>query len=224
MMTDKYREGDRFSSWCGGTWLLTKSLQLGNLHCFEVQISPPNGAQYNRVYRRERIARLVKAGRITLYGITETMTTNVEALQWLAHLLKGQHYNAVREQIEALDWDGWYPEVDIDGDLTGEIIEASDAAYSIVDVTPEGVVARHGASDAMIRSSELADLDARGLRVRSYSDAATAGNDRAHRATVPRCSRRLITAGARVFQFPSFFGNVSTPGLRWSILCVQLET
>jgi len=55
-------------------------------------------------------------------------TTHRELLTRLA----GQPYSACRAEIEALDWDGWYPEVDIDGNLTGAIIEASSTDHEIV--------------------------------------------------------------------------------------------
>jgi len=73
-------------------------------------------------------------------------TTHRELLTRLA----GQSYSACRAEIEALDWDGWYPVVNLAGDLTGEIAEASSESHDIVDVDAGGVVARPGAADAML--------------------------------------------------------------------------
>jgi len=72
----------------------------------------------------------------------------------VAVLVAGQPYADCREQIDTIDWDGWYPEVDIDGDLTGEIADLHSTEHEIVDVTPDGVVAWPGATDAMVLWSE----------------------------------------------------------------------
>jgi len=84
-----------------------------------------------------------------------TTQNNTTAHRDLLTRLAGQSYSACREQIDTLDWDGWYPVIDIDGDLTGEIADLHSTEHEIVDVTPDGVVARPGATDAMVLSSEL---------------------------------------------------------------------
>lgn len=65
--------------------------------------------------------------------------------------LAGQFYNDVREQIFAIDWDGLYPEVDVNGCVTGRVIDAQETDYAICDVTDDGVAVSDHASDAMIR-------------------------------------------------------------------------
>jgi len=45
--------------------------------------------------------------------------------------LAGQSYSACRAEIEALDWDGWYPETDGQGYLTGAMVEANSIDHEI---------------------------------------------------------------------------------------------
>lgn len=60
-----------------------------------------------------------------------TTQNNTTAHRDLLTRLAGQPYSACRHQLDVLDWDGWYPEVDIDGRLTGKIVEASSTEHEI---------------------------------------------------------------------------------------------
>ena len=75
---------------------------------------------------------------------------NEIALQTFAEKNRGQHYNAVRSGIESMDWDGWYPEINTEGCLTGCIIPADQYGYSVCDVSDEAVCVHSTAADAVI--------------------------------------------------------------------------
>ena len=62
----------------------------------------------------------------------------------------GKHYNAIRTQIELLDWDGIYPEVDLDGCLTGRVVAAECSTHVICDVRDSGLVFGNCVCDAII--------------------------------------------------------------------------
>ena len=77
----------------------------------------------------------------------------------LATELRGEFFNTVRDRIFSLDWDGLYPEVDVNGCLTGEVIDAQSADHAICDITADDVVVSEHASDAMIKwDSERGDI------------------------------------------------------------------
>lgn len=68
----------------------------------------------------------------------------------------GQHYCNARETIESANWDGWYPEVDQTGHLTGEVIEENSVNHTVVGVVTDSLI--HGGSDAMIGESLIEEL------------------------------------------------------------------
>ena len=81
----------------------------------------------------------------------------------LTKKLAGKSYNSIREVLESLAWIDLYPEVDINGCLTGGVIELDSMGddYAICDVTDDDIVVRpDGASmDAAIRwDSERGDI------------------------------------------------------------------
>lgn len=80
------------------------------------------------------------------------MATTEQAthLQSVAKSLAGRNYNDFRDRLESEDWYGWYPVVDINGNLTGETVEANDTTGVVVDVTSSGVTSRMMACDAVL--------------------------------------------------------------------------
>lgn len=70
--------------------------------------------------------------------------------------LAGKNYNSVRDQIAALDWSDCYPVVDIDGDLTGEIVDSQSDLIG-VDCTLGGIVQRDDFVDAMFDGAAVLD-------------------------------------------------------------------
>jgi len=68
----------------------------------------------------------------------------------LISLNAGRNYNDIRDQIASMDWDAMYPEVDIDGCLTGRVVSIESTDHLICDVRETGVVFGNGAMDAMI--------------------------------------------------------------------------
>jgi len=72
------------------------------------------------------------------------------AHETLLNLNAGRHYNDVRSQIASLDWDGVYPEVDMDGILTGCVVSVESVNHLICDVRESGIVFGNCSSDAMI--------------------------------------------------------------------------
>lgn len=70
----------------------------------------------------------------------------------LLSAMVGRHYNDVRAEIERLDWDGLYPIVDHDGNLTGEMAGIDSTGYDICDVTDDGLRIHDHAADAMVEA------------------------------------------------------------------------
>ena len=82
------------------------------------------------------------------------MTTTTERhLQAFCFSHRGVNYDEFRSQIDALDWSGWYPEVDHIGTLTGEVIPGDQPGYSVCDVRGGSAVIHDNASDAVIADS-----------------------------------------------------------------------
>lgn len=72
------------------------------------------------------------------------MTTSIKTLA-------GQNYNTARGTLETIDFDGVYPEVDLNGVLTGNTIAATSMDHEIVDILESGdVVGGVQRSDAML--------------------------------------------------------------------------
>ena len=62
----------------------------------------------------------------------------------------GNQFNDCRSKLMELDWDGYYPEVDSDGCLTGNLISAEQPGYDVCDVSATGVSVHDTAMDAVI--------------------------------------------------------------------------
>lgn len=67
----------------------------------------------------------------------------------------GRHYDTIRAEIQMLDWDGFYPEVDADARITGRVIDASSQEHTICEIIAGIVMPNEHASDAMISDDEL---------------------------------------------------------------------
>ena len=78
------------------------------------------------------------------------MTKHEQKLQSVCESNRGVNYNDCRVAIESLDWDGWYPEVDTKGRLTGNLIPANEYGFSVCDVIGDSVLIHSTASDAVI--------------------------------------------------------------------------
>ena len=67
---------------------------------------------------------------------------------------KGRHYAGIRFDIESMDWDEYYPEVDHYGKLTGSLIHIENSEYETCGVGEPGTALRIGEheSDAVIRT------------------------------------------------------------------------
>ena len=78
------------------------------------------------------------------------MNEHEQQLQAVCEANRGVNYNDCRQVIKSLDWHGWYPEVDVKGRLTGNLIPADQYGYSICDVQGIDVVIHDTAMDAVV--------------------------------------------------------------------------
>lgn len=75
----------------------------------------------------------------------------VEALAALARRAQGKRFASAIPTLDELDWGGYYPVVDDDGVLTGEVVESSDPGYVIVDCQDNAPpIHRDSATDAAL--------------------------------------------------------------------------
>tara|TARA_R110000824_G_scaffold169601_2_gene346733 strand:+ start:1092 stop:1358 length:267 start_codon:yes stop_codon:yes gene_type:complete len=72
---------------------------------------------------------------------------------YVAELI-GTHYNAARRHLDDLNFDSTYPEVDRDGFLTGNLIDAASICHDICDVGHAGIRLGEQTCDAMIRVAQ----------------------------------------------------------------------
>jgi hypothetical protein len=78
------------------------------------------------------------------------MNEHESKLQAVCDENRGVNYNDCRQAIKSLDWDGWYPEVDVNGRLTGSLIPADQYGYSVCDVQGSSVLIHDTAMDAVV--------------------------------------------------------------------------
>lgn len=73
----------------------------------------------------------------------------------------GMSYNAIRQQIQKIDFHDCYPEVDRNGKLTGECIPGDASGYRICDIGSEGIIRVHEhAVEAMIKCGNTVTIAA----------------------------------------------------------------
>ena len=75
---------------------------------------------------------------------------NISKHQAVCNANQGRAYGDVRNDLIQMDWDGYYPEVDLSGCLTGRVINAESPAHLVCDIKNGVVVFGEHTSDAMI--------------------------------------------------------------------------